>query len=154
MDDTATYVDTLKKRLRALGESSGRQRQQVRQLLESIGEKEEQIEHITSLLRAEGVDLGDEGLPDLSPVSVSDMAYEVLSRLDSPEPQHYRQLAKLIMAEGKLIPGQDPAANLIAHLGRDDRFVRTGRGMYGLAEWGVKPAKKRGTGRRPRRRKG
>ena len=74
--------------------------------------------------------------------SISDMAYEKLSQSATKEPIHYRRLADLIIADGKLIPGQDPAANLISHLSRDTRFVRVGRGTYGLAEWGLEPVKK------------
>lgn len=141
------YIEALRTKIKSLQEEISAERQKVRNLLENIQEKEEQAEHIIKLLELEGVTFSD-GELKLAPVSVADMGYEVLKRQPTQEPIHYKKIAELIAAEGKLIPGKDPAANLVSHLGRDDRFVRTGRGMYGLREWGLEPAKTKKTQRR------
>jgi hypothetical protein len=145
-----TYITALRERLDSLRDGIERRKKRVRTLLEEIASQEEQVGHILQLLTAEGVSPDSVEVQGLQPLSVADMAYEVLSRREDQEPAHYRQLAGEIMSEGKLIPGKNPAANLIAHLGRDDRFVRTGRGIYGLAEWGLKaaPSRKRRRSRR------
>lgn len=57
-------------------------------------------------------------------------AYELL--LEGGVPVYYRELAERIRARGVVIPGQNPAQNLYAHLRRDRRFVLTGPGTFGL----------------------
>lgn len=141
MDEKSEYIKALKWRLQEIKVSIEDDRRHVRDLLNVIDEKEHQAGYILKLLQAENVSLEDDSF-HLAPMSVSDMAYEVLLRQNEHNPIYYRDLAKLIIAEGKLIPGQDPAANLISHLSRDERFVRTDRGTYSLREWGHKPAKK------------
>ena len=152
MEIRSAYIDALQRRLEELNGAIGSEQVKARQLLEAIASKEEQVTHITQLLAAEGVRVGDASSGEGRKKSVPEMAYEILA--DRPEQKaiHYRDLADLIMAEGEFIPGRNPAANLISHLSRDERFVRTGRGTYGLASWGLKPANKR-TRRRRRRTK-
>ena len=152
MQNQESYVSALRRRMAELKDEITQERLRVRELLEAISEKEEQLGHILKLLTAEGVDTEGESIESVLLMSVSDMAYEVMTQRAERKPMHYRELADLILAEGKLIPGRDPAANLISHLGRDDRFVRTGRGLYALAEWGLAPAKKPSK-RRPTTRK-
>lgn len=48
---------------------------------------------------------------------------------------HYRQLAATLARQDVYVPGRDPAANLLAHMTRDARFRRFGRGLYGLQHW-------------------
>jgi len=153
MPDRDGYVDALTQRLDELREEIESDRQQSRELLEEIHAKEQLVEHILNLLVAEGIALGNISSDDGAPKSVSDVAFEVLSRLPEPKPVYYRDLVDLIMAEGKHIPGKNPGANLISHLTRDERFIRTGRGTYGLAEWGLEPAQQAKPLRRKRRRR-
>jgi hypothetical protein len=150
VDANNTYITVLRGRLDDIRDGIEERKKRVRTLLEEIASQEKQVGHILQLLEAEGEPPDLVEVQDLQPLSVADMAYEVLSRREDQEPIHYSQLAEEIMSEGKLIPGQNPAANLIAHLGRDGRFVRTGRGTYGLAEWGLKvaPSRKRRRSRR------
>jgi len=143
MNEEGVYIKTLKAKLDDLQHIIIQEKKKVRVLLEDIKKREEQIDYIIKLIKAEGISLDGITINAAIPMSVSDMAYEVLSKQNDHKPIYYRELAEMIMAEGKLVPGKDPAANLIAHLGRDDRFVRTGSGTYGLKEWGLKPAKTR-----------
>jgi hypothetical protein len=59
---------------------------------------------------------------------------------ESERPMHIRDLRKALIQRGIPLPGRGDEANIILRLGRaKDRFVRTGRGMYGLTEWGITP---------------
>lgn len=143
MGDSEQYINSLRTKIEILQQETIEDKKRVQELLKAIGFREEQIEYIRKLLEAEGVALNGYQLNSALILSVSDMAYEVLSKQEEHKPIHYRDLAEMIMTEGKLIPGKDPAANLIAHLSRDERFVRTAPGTYALSEWGYKPLKKR-----------
>jgi hypothetical protein len=153
MDERDTYIDALRARLQELRDAIDQEKLQVRTLLETINEKEERGGYIVKLLAAEGIVTEGQNPDGAAPMTLSDMAYHVLAKLDNAKPVHYRDLADLITAQGKLIPGREPAANLISHLSRDKRFVRTGRGMYALAEWGLRPARKGSPRRRTKREK-
>lgn len=86
------------------------------------------------------------------PVSFTDAAYQLLK--ESGEPRYYRWLAEkainrgLIATKGKT-PERTMYAVLLAEIEsakpgkRLSRFVRTGRGMFGLAEWSDEPAEAR-----------
>jgi hypothetical protein len=45
------------------------------------------------------------------------------------------QLADKLREIGVHIPGNDRAANLLSHIGRDERFQRVKSGTYVLTEW-------------------
>ncbi|NMC58668.1 MAG: hypothetical protein GYA51_04670, partial [Candidatus Methanofastidiosa archaeon] len=49
---------------------------------------------------------------------------------------------KNISSKGILIPGKNPAANLLTQISRDNRFARVSPGTYGLKEWGIQPTLK------------
>ncbi len=72
----------------------------------------------------------------LASVRVEDHVESVLS--DAGQPLHIRALRDELIARGVPLPGRGDEANIIVRLRRsDDRFTRTGRGMYGLASWGL-----------------
>lgn len=142
MNEEGVYIKTLKAKLDDLQQIIIQEKKKVRGLLEDIKQREEQIDYIIKLIKAEGISLDGVTINAAIPMSVSDMAYEVLSKQNDHKPIHYRELAEMIMAEGKLIPGKDRAANLIAHLTRDNRFIRTSPGTYAIVEWGLKPMPK------------
>jgi hypothetical protein len=75
--------------------------------------------------------------------SVEAVVRELIS---AARPLHISDLMRLLREGGVQIPGAGTQANLITHLRREPRLVRPSRGMYGLAEWGLKnmpPAKRR-----------
>jgi len=151
MSDSELYINSLRAKIEILQQETIEDKKRVQELLKAISFREEQIEYIRKLLEAEGVAINGYELNSTLILSVSDMAYEVLSNQEEHKPIHYRDLADMIMAEGKLIPGKDPAANLIAHLSRDDRFNRTAPGTYALTEWGFKSAPKSRSRRRKKK---
>lgn len=63
-------------------------------------------------------------------------------------PLHISELMRLLRDRNVVIPGAGAQANLITHLRRDARLIRTSRGMYGLSAWGIESME---PGRRVRR---
>lgn len=150
MEDRSTYVSVLKDRLATFLKELEVDREKIAFLNEVIAKKEENATYIQRLLEQEGVDLRTEGLHINFGKSIADIAYEVMRGLEKREPIHYKKLSELVFQAGKTIPGKDPSANLITHIGRDARFKRTGRGLYALTDWGLKPV---ATARSKKRRK-
>ena len=68
-------------------------------------------------------------------------------------PLHISELMRLLRERGVSIPGAGAQANLIAHLRRDARLIRTSRGMYGLSGWGLESIVPTPKVRRQRRRR-
>jgi len=145
------YVFELKNKLSLLQGEISELQKSVQSSLEKIDEKQKVIEHIVRLLEIEGVGLENSEITDFLNKSYSDLAYEFLSSFDPKEPLHYRELYKNFVAKGIPISGKDPAANLLTHISRDDRFVRVSPGTYGLKEWGLEPIKKKTTRRKRKR---
>jgi len=53
-------------------------------------------------------------------------------------PLHISEIRATLIEQQVPIPGRGDDANIIVRLRRfDDRFTRTARGTYGLAEWGI-----------------
>lgn len=71
----------------------------------------------------------------------ADVAYEVLENTGIP--MHYRDLYEAILKTGFQVRGEDPAANLIAHISIDPRFKRVKRGTYALKGWRLGGRKKK-----------
>jgi hypothetical protein len=71
------------------------------------------------------------------------------------EPMHIGVIRERLIEQGVPLPGRGDEANIILRLRRDSaRFVRTGRGTYGLASWNlveVPPTAKKRRLRRQRR---
>lgn len=141
------YTNMLLNKLEELKSDIDEFQKRVQAIFDQIDHKQKQAQHIIELLKIEGIEPNKDKLESLGQVSVADLAYQNLSQKDSHQPIHYRELANTIMADGNLIPGKDPAANLLSHISRDERFVRVASGTYGLSEWGLEPAAK------PKRRK-
>jgi hypothetical protein len=74
---------------------------------------------------------GSPALPSLSPEPQGrhflDVAHDILKK---EGPLYYETLLAKLGEAGITIPGRNPGANLIAHMSRDTRFTRTGRGTY------------------------
>lgn len=150
MSSKKEYIDSLSWRLDSLKGEITELQKNIQEIFSEVEIKQEQAQHLVMLLKTEGVDINDPELASLTDVAVADVVYEFMTSGDSKKPVHYNDLAKAIMAKGILIPGKNPASNLLAHINRDDRFVRTAPGTYGLREWGLTemPARKRKTRRK------
>jgi hypothetical protein len=137
MNNENVYVEELRNKLGKLKQEILQDRENARSFLKSIDEKETLIQNIVNLLRAEGISEFIE-YKGADSKQISDVAYEYLVNREEKRGVYYRELADKIQIGGFYIPGKDPSANLLAHLNRDKRFVRVGRGIYGLREWGLK----------------
>jgi hypothetical protein len=126
------YVDALREKRQAVWEELEELRAEQKRVAERVGVKEAQLRNLDELLSMEdagpAVSNGADGVR--SSVSFLDSAAEILAKTHGG--MHYRELVDRLNADGVNVPGQDPGANLIAHLTRDARFVRVGRGTYGL----------------------
>jgi hypothetical protein len=128
-------------------------RREAAQLASQIALKENQLRNLNDLLaledgqRAQATQAPNAVSMDVRSVGITDHAAEVLAAVGKPV--HYRQLLTLLAERQVYVPGKDPGANLLAHVSRDARFARVGRGMYGLADW---PSVRSATKTRRRRR--
>lgn len=137
------YLGVLKAKHDSVERELSELRAELASLGERVGVKESQLRNLDHLIDLEN------GRPSGKPVSASasfvDVAHSILA---AGGPLHYQQLAREVGARGTHIPGMNPAANLLAHLARDARFIRTARGTYGLQ--GANAPPKRKTSRRRR----
>ena len=84
--------------------------------------------------------------------AIEDHIEEVLQ--SAGKPMHIRDIRDALIQMAVPLPGRGDEANIILRLRRDpDRFVRTGRGTYGIAAWKLveyspAPRKKRVSRRR------
>lgn len=148
-----TFIEILQEKRRQVVADIERLRADAAGIATTLSTRENQLRNIDDLLAMEDgtAESKRAGAAALGPQTRStrfiDAAYEVLGRVGKPT--HYRVLAQNLANDNVHVPGQDPAANLLAHISRDPRFGRAGhRGMYGLADWAdVKAA---AAGRRPR----
>ena len=143
-----SYVESLVWRQKQIQEEISSLQAEIKNRFELINNKQEQLSHVVKLLMAEGDEFVDPELTGVLEESIADIAYEYMRGMNNP--LHYSEMAKGIMSKGILIPGKNPEANLLSHIGRDNRFVRTSPGTYGLSEWGLKSVSAK---RKKRRRK-
>lgn len=144
------YISNLSWRLDELKAEIKELQKTIQRIFKDVESKQEQAQHLVLLLKLEGVEIQDPELASLTDTAVADIAYDFLMNQAKKLPIHYNDIAKGIMAKGILIPGKNPASNLLAHINRDERFVRTAPGTYGLKEWGLKemPQRKRKSSRK------
>ena len=143
MSSKEEYIQGLHWRLNALKEEIAELQVKVQEMWRTIEVKRGQAQHIMDLLSAEGSKVNDPDALALGTSAVNDIAYDYFKTRDNKQPIHYHDLANALMSKGTQIPGQNPAANLLSHISRDERFVRTAPGTYGLAEWGLSEMKLR-----------
>lgn len=106
-----------------------------RQIEERIGVKEVQLRNLDELLALEGVTRSP-GVVENGGRSTQSTFLDAAAEIagNSASGVHYQEILATLNERGVNVPGRDPGANLIAHMTRDDRFVRTGRGTYGLRD--------------------
>lgn len=73
--------------------------------------------------------------PDIKPRGVKDKAFLVLKKIGSPK--HFREITQMINT-ANFCNRKANTQTVHNELIKDKRFVLVGRGMYGLAEWGLK----------------
>lgn len=152
----SAYIETLQRKRDEVLTEVRKLRDDLSAINTAIAGKENQLRNLDDLLALEGAaspsEDGDSLKGQAEGSKFIDHAYRLLS--DAAKPMHYRELADLLTRDHVFVPGQDPAANLLAHMSRDVRFGRTrSRGVYGLSDWPAVRAASRSTrSSRPRRR--
>ena len=144
------YIEMLEGKLQEVTFVINELQEKVRALYAEISIKQEQAQSILQLLQFEGHKVEGVDTEIIGQLNISDLAFEYLEDAGTKKPVHYRELASKLLSRGTVITGKDPAANLLSHINRDERFVRTAPGTYGLAKWGLVPMKTR---KRRKRRK-
>lgn len=105
---------------------------------------EEKLQLLDKLIALEDDD-DEEALEEtVSPDRFLDVCVEIMRA--NGEPMHISELHSKLLDSSVPIPGKGNQANVISRIQRSDgRVIRTGRGMYGLPEFGVseqKPTRK------------
>jgi hypothetical protein len=151
MDDRATELATWKVEAERELEDAQRSMSEAQSRLEAARER------LGLLERLQVLELGE----PVKEVSTSQGAGHSPDFLDAceailreaGEPLHIADLLARLQAASVSIPGRGTDANVIVRLRRaEGRFVRTGRGTYGLPEFGV-PEAPTSTRRRRKKRK-
>lgn len=137
------FLDELLSRHRQLNGEVEKETSKAQEIMTGVATKKRAIHALEELIRIEGGQLPQDASPVLAFPSpprigtpISETAYAVLD--ERGEPMHYHPLTREVQMRGVAIGGKNPSNTLLAHLSRDDRFYRPGRGTYGLREWDPK----------------
>lgn len=144
MNDIPT-MDSLRNWRSQLIEEIGRIKVELSDLQVRLHESNERLELIDKLLAIENPEMKETSNLPITTDSLIDECEEILR--EAGKPMHIRELHLGLLNKGIPIPGKGSQANVIARIQRSDgRIIRTGRGMYGLPEFGIpekKPVRKR-----------
>ncbi len=145
MTDKTIYIESLKWRLDEIKNKIFEKQKTIQNLFKDVEIMQEQAKHIIVLLKTEEENYSDPELESITDVNIADVVFELLNSDGSKTPMHYSDITNEIMAKGILIPGKNPSSNLLTHINRDNRFIRTAPGTYALEKWGLKgiPTRKR-----------
>lgn len=127
MDDRQALIDALERHRKALTEQIAWARERVATETERLAELQLKLESVLQLMRIEGLEPLEGGAPGAR--HFVEVAYDILLE---EGPKHYTELTRALGERGVLVPGQRPEMNLLAHIARDKRFRRTGRGRYAV----------------------
>jgi len=133
------YIEGIKWRYNSIKNEIADLQNKIQELFVEVERKQTQVQNLINLLKSEGegIDTSERGA--LSSGAIAEIVYQFMVEENSRQPMHYTDITQKIMSQGILIPGKNPASNLLSNINRDTRFVRTAPGTYGLAEWGLKP---------------
>lgn len=137
MSTKEEYIRGLRWRLDSIKNEITTLQNKIQELFKEVDSKQHQAQNIIMLLASEGSNVDDPELVSLTNIAIAELTYDYLSSQGNKKSIHYNELTQNLMSKGVLIPGKNPAANLLSHISRDERFVRTGPGTYGLKEWGL-----------------
>jgi hypothetical protein len=125
------YVESLKAKRGEISAELEHLRVSRREVDERIAVREGQLRNIEELLALEGE---EQEVQVDDPAASGHFMDSVVDELTaSTTGMHYTDILRRVQARGVEIPGRDPGANLIAHMSRDARVVRVGRGTYAMA---------------------
>jgi HB1, ASXL, restriction endonuclease HTH domain len=150
MDDRTTELATWRAEAERELEKAQSSMDDAQRRLDAARERLSLLDRLL-LLEGRGLPADEASTPDGRPQDFLDACEAVLR--EAGEPLHVSELLTRLKAASVSLPGRGTDANIIVRLRRaEDRFVRTGRGMYGLTEFGV-PEVPTSTKRRRKRRR-
>lgn len=135
LDRIKSRVNDTEKQIAILEDTlvKAKKEQHLLEALASLRRGEQSSTEYTDLKRLSI--LSDEVPFSQSSNSVADAAVAALK--DQERPMHIGEIMTVMKDQKVKLPGQGTQANLISCLTRDDRIMRTARGIYALSEWGL-----------------
>jgi hypothetical protein len=131
MDEAVDLLEGLRIRRDNLRAEIAEFQRRIMEDTETLKQKQMTLESVIELLRREGVTESAE----LDSRHFIEVAHDHLIESGA---MHYTKLCADLLARGVFIPGAKPEANLLAHINRDPRFHRVGRGEYSISARGRK----------------
>lgn len=118
----------------------------------SLKKAQERLTLLDQLAALEDGSSGEPAPPVRSSLEFLDACERILR--EAEKPMHVAEIHAALLEVGVAIPGRGTLANVVTRLQRSEgRFIRTGRGTYGLQDFGL-PEMKPTRSRRARRTKG
>lgn len=117
------FAKQLEAHHRDLIEQIARVEEEIASRTQHLRQLQLKLESVLELMKMEGI------APPQAHRHFIEVAHDLL--LESG-PRHYTELANVLRTQGVLIPGTKPEANLLAHMSRDPRFAKVGRGTYAV----------------------
>lgn len=125
---------------------------ELAELQKQVRARQEKLELVERLLSLEGGDNMVTKAAVTGPDALLDACEEIIRA--KGHPIHISEIHSALIERGVPIPGKGDEANIIVRLQRaSGRFIRTGRGTYGLSDFGVPEVRPVRTVRRSRRAK-
>jgi hypothetical protein len=126
------FLEALQRERAEIGDQLENVVGQLEPLVRQRRELQEQARALDTVMARYGRHDGSDGArSEEGPISRKgsflDVAWEILQAWGS---LHYEALLARVTERGVEVPGRNPAANLVAHMSRDKRFKRVGRGTY------------------------
>lgn len=146
------YIEVLRSRYNTIRGELEVLNKQHASIMQQMVAKQEVAQHLSELLAAEGHQVDEVRVLGTNQSRPVDLAFEWFDHQDGHSPIHYKELASILMSQGAVIAGKDPAVNLLAQINRDNRFLRVGPGKYVLAKWKIRPRASSRSRRKKRRR--
>ncbi len=141
--DEATLVVAIQDAERRISDGEAK-RLELDRSISAAREEKRLLERLLEIRRKGAVETDPiaEGNPAGDPLKSERAAHpavdSVVAELESAgRPIHISELVRLLKTCDVEIPGAGTQANLISHLRRDPRLMRSSRGMYGLTSWGL-----------------
>ena len=137
IESLGTFINNVQDFVKSVRQESDQVADELRKVLEQLEPLVEQRRRLEERARALKTVIstyqpGTEGPPlvgEFTERHFIDVAHDILS---SEGELYYEDLLTRLHEAGVRVPGRNPGANLIAHMGRDKRFIRVRRGTYAV----------------------
>ena len=138
MNNQPSVDDLLKWRDRVI-EDIEKNKADLAEAQKRLLESQERLGLIEKLLKLDGKKFSERDIAD-NPKDLLDECEKILR--EAGRPLHVKKIHSELLSRGVPVPGKGTEANVISRMQRSGgRFIRTGRGTYGIPEFGISEAK-------------